>query len=43
MSQADNARVARELTDAFDQGVMARLDALIADDIIWHEIGRAAA
>ncbi len=41
MSQADNERVARELTDAFDQGDMAKLDALIADDVIWHEIGRA--
>lgn len=41
MSQADNARVARELTDAFDQGDMAKLDVLIADDVIWHEIGHA--
>jgi ketosteroid isomerase-like protein len=41
MSQADNERVARELTDAFDHGDMAKLDALMADDVIWHEIGRA--
>lgn len=41
MSKADNERIARELTEAFDLGDMAKLDALIADDITWHEIGRA--
>ena len=33
--------MARELTDAFDQGDFAKLDALISDDIVWHEIGSA--
>ena len=41
MSAQDNAAVARAITDAFDSGDMARVDALLADDIVWHEIGRA--
>ena len=43
MAQADNARVARELVDAFDANDMGKLDALIADDVVWHEIGSAEA
>ncbi len=41
MSANENAAVARELTDAFEQMDMERLDALLADDVIWHEIGRS--
>lgn len=41
MSAEENARVARELSDAFDRGDMQRLDELIADDVVWHEIGRS--
>jgi ketosteroid isomerase-like protein len=41
MPAHENAAVARELTDAFDRRDLARLDALIADDVIWHEIGRS--
>ncbi|MGZ6270997.1 MAG: nuclear transport factor 2 family protein [Candidatus Limnocylindrales bacterium] len=41
MSAQDNLSVAREVQDAFERGDMARLDALTADDIVWHEIGRA--
>ena len=41
MPANENAAVARELNDAFDRRDMARLDALIADDVIWHEIGRS--
>jgi uncharacterized protein len=41
MTQSENASVARRLTDAFEQMDMAQLDALMADDIVWHEIGRA--
>jgi ketosteroid isomerase-like protein len=41
MTAQENATVARELTDAFDRMDMARIDALIADDVVWHEIGRA--
>jgi ketosteroid isomerase-like protein len=41
MSQSENARVARALQDAFEHLDMAQVDALMADDVIWHEIGRA--
>jgi ketosteroid isomerase-like protein len=41
MSAVENARIARELTDAFEAMDLQRLDALVADDVIWHEIGRA--
>ncbi len=41
MPANENAAIARELTDAFDRGDMAALDRLTADDIVWHEIGRA--
>ncbi len=41
MAAEENARVARELSDAFDQRDMQRLDDLIADDVVWHEIGRS--
>ena len=41
MSAQDNAAVARAITDAFDRGDMAGVDALLTDDIVWHEIGRA--
>jgi len=41
MSRQENEAVARQLQDAFDAMDMARLDALIADDVVWHEIGAA--
>lgn len=41
MPASENAAIARELTDAFDRGDMAALDRLTAEDIVWHEIGRA--
>ena len=41
MSASDNLAVARAVQDAFESGDMAQLDALIADDVVWHEIGRA--
>ena len=41
MSASDSLAVARALQDAFGSGDMTRLDALIADDVVWHEIGRA--
>ncbi len=40
MSAQDNLAVAQELQDAFERGDMERIDALTADDIVWHEIGR---
>jgi ketosteroid isomerase-like protein len=39
MGSAENARLARELNDAFEHGDMATMDRLIADDVIWHQIG----
>ena len=39
MSRQENASVAQQITDAFDSMDMARLDALLADDVVWHEIG----
>jgi uncharacterized protein len=41
MSANENERVARELSEAFDRGDMAQINALLAEDLIWHEIGRA--
>jgi hypothetical protein len=41
MSASDNLAVVRAAQDAFESGDMAQLDALIADDVVWHEIGRA--
>ena len=41
MAEHPNATLAREMTDAFDRGDMAALDRFIADDVVWHEIGRA--
>jgi ketosteroid isomerase-like protein len=41
MPALDNAAVARELNEAFQRMDMGRLDALVADDVIWHEIGRS--
>jgi ketosteroid isomerase-like protein len=41
MSASDNLAVALALQEAFESRDMAQLDALIADDVVWHEIGRA--
>jgi ketosteroid isomerase-like protein len=41
MSRQENEAVARSLGEAFDSMDMARLDALVADDVVWHEIGVA--
>ena len=40
MGRAENENVARELNDAFDAMDLQRMDALIADDIVWHQIGQ---
>lgn len=39
MSARENAAVASKMTEAFAQGDMQQLDKLIADDIVWHQIG----
>jgi len=36
-----NAVIARQMTDALSRGDMQALDGFLADDVIWHEIGRA--
>ena len=41
MAAQENAAIARELSEAFGRGDMQQLDRLIADDVVWHEIGRA--
>ena len=39
MGREENEKVARELHDAFTRRDMQRMDALIADDVVWHQIG----
>ena len=41
MQEHPNAALVREMGDAINRGDMERLDALIAGDIVWHEIGRS--
>ena len=41
MSAEENLRVAKALTDAFESMDMGAMDRLMADDVIWHEIGRS--
>jgi len=45
MAEHPNAAVVRRLAEAFESGDMAKLaaagDELMADDVVWHEIGRA--
>jgi ketosteroid isomerase-like protein len=39
MGRVENEALARALNEAFDQRDMQRLDSLIADDVVWHQIG----
>jgi ketosteroid isomerase-like protein len=39
MAARENAAVAAKMTEAFAQGDMQQLDKLIADDVVWHQIG----
>ena len=41
MAEHPNVTLAREINEAFNHGDMAALDRLIADDVVWHEIGRS--
>jgi ketosteroid isomerase-like protein len=45
MAEHPNAAVVRRLGEAFESGDMATVaaigDEVIADDVVWHEIGRA--
>jgi ketosteroid isomerase-like protein len=41
VSEHPNAVLARQAADALSRGDMQALDDFIADDVIWHEIGRS--
>jgi ketosteroid isomerase-like protein len=41
MSEHPNATLARRMTEAMDAGDRAAAAAFLADDVVWHEIGRA--
>ena len=41
MAEHPNAELARQMLDAFSRGDMQAIDGFLADDVIWHEIGRA--
>ena len=41
MSEHPNALIVRQMTDALGRGDMQALVGFLADDVIWHEIGRA--
>jgi ketosteroid isomerase-like protein len=41
MQEHPNVTFARRMSEAFERGDMAALDAAVADDVVWHEIGRA--
>ena len=39
MARAENEAVARRLNDAFENADFQAMDTLIADDVVWHQIG----
>jgi ketosteroid isomerase-like protein len=41
MSEHPNATVVREMNEAMAKGDMAGAASRVADDVVWHEIGRA--
>ena len=41
MAEHPNAVMARQMIDAMNRGDMQALYGFLADDVIWHEIGRA--
>jgi ketosteroid isomerase-like protein len=41
MAEHPNVAVARQLVDALERGDMAAASDALADDIVWHEIGRS--
>ena len=41
MAEHPNVTVAREMAEAFERGDMETAAGYLADDVIWHEIGRA--
>jgi ketosteroid isomerase-like protein len=41
MAEHPNATVVREMTEAMNAGDMEGAASRVADDVVWHEIGRA--
>ena len=41
MNEHPNATLARRMTEAMDAGDTATAASFLADDVVWHEIGRA--
>ncbi len=41
MAEHPNVILARELADAMSRGDLEAVGSYLADDVIWHEIGRA--
>ena len=41
MADHPNAALARSAMEGFNNGEMERMSEFLADDVIWHEIGRA--
>jgi ketosteroid isomerase-like protein len=41
MAEHPNAALVRKMGEAMSRGDVATLEGMIADDVIWHEIGRA--
>src|SRR5438552_18225847 len=39
MGRAENEAVARQVNEAFERHDFERLNALVADDVVWHQIG----
>ena len=39
MAEHENVAAVRRMADAMDVGDMATVDAAIADDVVWHQIG----
>jgi uncharacterized protein len=40
MAEHPNAAMARQMIDALNRGDMRALEGFLADDVVWHEIGR---
>src|SRR5579859_7724018 len=41
MSEHPNAVMARQMTDALRRGDIQALEGFMAEDVVWHEIGRS--
>jgi uncharacterized protein len=41
MDEHPNAAMVRRMADAMKRGDVEALEAMLADDVVWHEIGRS--